>query len=429
MVTLVNGDVPDGLAGSVVKRFVDPDDGHGRERATPVTARRRLRIAQDLDANLMVVAGAGTGKTTALVGRIVALVRTGAVSLREIAAITFTEAAAAELRQQIRRAIDAAADDGDDRMVAARDEVDDAAICTLHSFARAHPARALRRRRAPTGIRRARRHRRHGGLRRALDPVRRRSARRSRRRACPGARVLGGTSPHRSRRRGLEPARPLGPARRRRARLPPPGAACDAHWPSTDPGPVIDALDRALDTCGWCTDDDDKMALHLRGTVTDALALLTGGRPDTLEVLQLLDTLPPFRCAHGRQENWTGHVAEVRAACAEAEQIRLDLLDGVRRAVLGDLVARLATFTLAAAEERRMEGRLTFHDLLVHARRLVRAGGDGLAVLRAGATAGCSSTSSRTPTRSRWSWRPGWPPPSTERRRGRCPTRRAVRRG
>ncbi|HUD16177.1 MAG TPA: 3'-5' exonuclease, partial [Acidimicrobiales bacterium] len=36
---------------------------------------------------------------------------------------------------------------------------------------------------------------------------------------------------------------------------------------------------------------------------------------------------------------------------------------------------------LAAAEERRIEGRLTFHDLLVHARRLARSGGDSVAVL------------------------------------------------
>ena len=54
----------------------------------------------------MVVAGAGTGKTTALVGRIVELVRSGRASLREIAAITFTEAAAAELRQRVREKIE-----------------------------------------------------------------------------------------------------------------------------------------------------------------------------------------------------------------------------------------------------------------------------------------------------------------------------------
>jgi ATP-dependent helicase/nuclease subunit A len=157
---------------------------------------------------------------------------------------------------------------------------------------------------------------------------------------------------------------------------------CDDHWPVTDTEPVIEALDCALHAVTWCTDDDDKMVLHLRGTVTETRAQLTAAGDDMLAVLQLLATLPPLRCAHGRQDNWTGHIVEVRAACAEAEQARLDLLDAVRRAVLGDLVARVATFTLAAAEERRLEGRLTFHDLLVLARRLVRDGGESLSALR-----------------------------------------------
>src|SRR6202044_676727 len=113
-----------------------------------------------------------------------------------------------------------------------------------------------------------------------------------------------------------------------------------------------------------CTDAEDKMALHLGGTITDARTLLATADHDALATLQLLDSLPPFRCAHGRQENWTGHIAEVRAACAEAEQTRRYVLDDVRRAVLGDVVARVATFTMAAAEQRRIEGRLTFHDLL-----------------------------------------------------------------
>src|SRR5487761_791414 len=57
----------------------------------------RRRIATDLDSSLVVVAGAGTGKTSALVERIVELVGSGA-PVRDLAAITFTEAAASELR-------------------------------------------------------------------------------------------------------------------------------------------------------------------------------------------------------------------------------------------------------------------------------------------------------------------------------------------
>ena len=68
--------------------------------------RSRTAIESDLHRTLFVEAGAGTGKTTALVGRIVELVLTDdssvQVPLSQIAAITFTEAAAAELRERIR---------------------------------------------------------------------------------------------------------------------------------------------------------------------------------------------------------------------------------------------------------------------------------------------------------------------------------------
>src|SRR4051794_41243538 len=66
----------------------------------------RDRIRDDLDATLFVEAGAGSGKTSALVTRVVALVSTGEAELRNIAAITFTEKAAAELRDRIRRALE-----------------------------------------------------------------------------------------------------------------------------------------------------------------------------------------------------------------------------------------------------------------------------------------------------------------------------------
>jgi ATP-dependent helicase/nuclease subunit A len=55
----------------------------------------RSRIRDELGTTMVVIAGAGTGKTTELVERIVKLVRTGTARLRDVAAITFTEAAAA----------------------------------------------------------------------------------------------------------------------------------------------------------------------------------------------------------------------------------------------------------------------------------------------------------------------------------------------
>ena len=74
---------------------------------TPPDAAARKRITTDLDSNLFVEAGAGAGKTTQLVGRVLALVRAG-VPITSIAAITFTEKAAADLRHRLRDDLTAA---------------------------------------------------------------------------------------------------------------------------------------------------------------------------------------------------------------------------------------------------------------------------------------------------------------------------------
>ncbi len=73
--------------------------------AVPTDHAARQQILEDLDHTLFVEAGAGSGKTSSLVGRFVALVLAGA-EVSSIAAITFTEAAAAELRARIREALE-----------------------------------------------------------------------------------------------------------------------------------------------------------------------------------------------------------------------------------------------------------------------------------------------------------------------------------
>ena len=110
----------------------------------PQDAAARERILTGLGDTLFVEAGAGTGKTTSLVGRVANLVSGGAATLDQIAAITFTEAAAAELRDRIRERLerDAAADSELDSLARERCErgvadLDQAAIQTLHSFAAA----------------------------------------------------------------------------------------------------------------------------------------------------------------------------------------------------------------------------------------------------------------------------------------------------
>jgi ATP-dependent exoDNAse (exonuclease V) beta subunit len=63
-----------------------------------VDADVRSRIASDLKSRLIVDAAAGSGKTTLVIERVISLVSVAGLPMSSIAAITFTEAAAAELR-------------------------------------------------------------------------------------------------------------------------------------------------------------------------------------------------------------------------------------------------------------------------------------------------------------------------------------------
>ena len=62
----------------------------------------RERIRKDTASTLFVNAGAGSGKTEALVHRVVTLVLDDDIPMRHIAAVTFTERAGAELRDRLR---------------------------------------------------------------------------------------------------------------------------------------------------------------------------------------------------------------------------------------------------------------------------------------------------------------------------------------
>ena len=100
----------------------------------------RKKIRHDTASTLFVEAGAGSGKTTALVSRVQTLVLEDRIPIEEIAAVTFTERAAAELRDRLRARLEQAArymQSPEDRALveAALDGLDLAAIGTLHAFA------------------------------------------------------------------------------------------------------------------------------------------------------------------------------------------------------------------------------------------------------------------------------------------------------
>src|SRR5437868_1221243 len=96
----------------------------------------RERSAGDLDVTMLVEAAAGTGKTTCMVRRMVALIRKGKCTIDKMAAVTFTRKAAAELKARFRIELEQAAkgEKGPERerLRQAVHDVDRAFIGTIH---------------------------------------------------------------------------------------------------------------------------------------------------------------------------------------------------------------------------------------------------------------------------------------------------------
>src|SRR5262245_22535876 len=119
---------------------------------TPQDAAARELIATALDRTLVVEAAAGTGKTTALVGRIVAIVKAGKATLKQIIAVTFTEKAAGEMKLRLRSELEKARQhpqathDERARLETALEELEVARIGTIHALCadllREHPIEA-----------------------------------------------------------------------------------------------------------------------------------------------------------------------------------------------------------------------------------------------------------------------------------------------
>src|SRR5262249_26490192 len=108
--------------------------------AHPIDSDARRRIAEQLETTLFVEAAAGTGKTTALVGRIVGLVRSGRATLDRIVALTFADKAAGEMRLRLRAELEIARASAEpqsvehDRLEAALEQLELARIATIHAF-------------------------------------------------------------------------------------------------------------------------------------------------------------------------------------------------------------------------------------------------------------------------------------------------------
>ena len=111
----------------------------------------RKKALTAIDRSLLVEAGAGSGKTAILAGRVAVLLASG-VAPKNIAAITFTEFAASELRIRIEQFVNALAagqvpkeleiafpggvlPEEKDRLRKAREHLDHLTCSTIHGFA------------------------------------------------------------------------------------------------------------------------------------------------------------------------------------------------------------------------------------------------------------------------------------------------------
>lgn len=128
-------------------------DNSVKHAALPGDHANRELIVEALDRNILVEAAAGTGKTTSMIDRMIALIRTGACeNVRGMAAVTFTRKAASELRARFQAMLELATREAAgverERLDAALANIDQCFIGTIHSFC----GRLLRERPVEAGV-------------------------------------------------------------------------------------------------------------------------------------------------------------------------------------------------------------------------------------------------------------------------------------
>lgn len=111
----------------------------GESVSRQLTPRQQMALATDR--NLSVTAGAGSGKTTILVERYLKLIIEERVDLRRVLAITFTDKAAAEMRERVARVLHQRLSQAPtgrsgerERLLELRERLNSAQISTIHSF-------------------------------------------------------------------------------------------------------------------------------------------------------------------------------------------------------------------------------------------------------------------------------------------------------
>ncbi len=323
----------------------------------------RDAIEAELDSTLFVEAGAGSGKTTALVARVLSLLENG-VPMENIAAITFAEKAASELKNRLRQRLSETGDHPE-----ALDQLDGAAITTLHGFA----LRILSQHAIEAGLpARVEVSPTEAFEDRWVDFQTRLLNSSQQEHALALARILGLNMGHLrelaqnldgnwdlvAREMGNQPS-PTGPI----------------MIPDVSGFPAWFGEVAALSM--YCTDPTDRMLPKLEA-IADRAQLLAGAVGDDDQILRLLFLSGLSFTKAGRKGNWPDEDSEDPSLDDVAAQLRElgDAITDLRACVADGLIERLtlvqAEFTLEAAEDRRRQGVLEYHDLLVLARDLLR---------------------------------------------------------
>ena len=334
-------------------------------------AAARERIRSSLDESLLVEAGAGTGKTTVLVARLVEVLRSGHATIDEIVVITFTEKAATELAARVREGLEdaheATTDAGErDRLDAALRGLYRARIETIHAFATS----LLRERPVESPV--------DPGLR-VLDEV--------------AASVLFSevydtwldevlqAAPEalvRAVRRGFDTThlrRLAEVLHEHRAALP----CVLAPDPPPDAAGFLAAVEAAADAMraelDACTEPDADLGFKQALVLIEWVQALLEQRDDPVEVeRRVLFRRPKVRRGAGARGNWAAaeSLAALRTA-AESLDEEVELFAGALRGeVIAEVVPLVEEFVARYTARRRADGVADFDDLLVWARDLLR---------------------------------------------------------
>lgn len=333
----------------------------------------RRAIATELERTLCVKAGAGSGKTRHLVQRVCNLLVSGRASVEQIAVITFTEAAAAELRTRLAEALELVAREPTAhgtlrcaRAEAALAGLDGAAVGTLHGFARRilaeHPFAAGLPARFEVLDEASSVEDLDERFRGALDLL---AADVQGARALAWCALVGISL---SALRAIY--RQLGGSWDRVA-----DSVDDVSLATLDLAQVIDPLEHALALESACTDEGDLLLVHLQRLepYRDQLRRASEEDDELTQLDVLVDDAPRLANARaGKASAWSGRKPDVVGFLDEAARASADLVSAASGSALSVVGAILGRHAVAEARRRVVAGRLEYHDLLVVARDLVR---------------------------------------------------------